>query len=233
MGDPSPRCARRAEPRQCCESALDAFTLPVPLRRLRRVVVATVAASTVSTRRACQRCGSSARQPGNERPRPRLQRHALRLRLLKIGAVVTRNTRTVTVRLSSASAQRRRRRGPRAHRTRDVRHGARAHESAAMIRPARQGVEVWLCVEPVDFRKSASIQASRKRLRRVNSNRNRSVGPRTAWIVPVIANRPHTSLHSSIRRLDSRYPPSFARPRKACPFANPIPDCCKKFGDLL
>ena len=30
MGDPSPRYARLAEPRQCCESALDAFTLAVP-----------------------------------------------------------------------------------------------------------------------------------------------------------------------------------------------------------
>ena len=38
----------------------------------------TVAASTVSARRACQRCASSAR-PGSERPRPRLQRHAPRL----------------------------------------------------------------------------------------------------------------------------------------------------------
>ena len=30
MGDPSPRCTRRAEPQQCCESALDAFALAVP-----------------------------------------------------------------------------------------------------------------------------------------------------------------------------------------------------------
>ena len=29
MGEPSPRCARRAEPQQSCESALDAFTLAV------------------------------------------------------------------------------------------------------------------------------------------------------------------------------------------------------------
>ena len=55
--------------------------------------------------------------------------------------------------VSSASAQRRRRRGPRAHRARDVRRGARMREPAAMIRPAHHGIEVWLCVEPVDFRK--------------------------------------------------------------------------------
>ena len=48
------------------------------MRRLRHVGCPTVAASTVSARRACQRCASSAR-PGSERPRPRLQRHAPRL----------------------------------------------------------------------------------------------------------------------------------------------------------
>ena len=77
MGDPSPRCARRAEPQQCCESALDAFALAVPCGGC-GVSSPTAAASTVSARRACQRRGWSAR-PGSERPRPRLQRHAPRL----------------------------------------------------------------------------------------------------------------------------------------------------------
>ena len=49
-----------------------------PMRRLRRAGRPTVAASTVSARRACQRCAWSAR-PGSEHPRPRLQRHAPRL----------------------------------------------------------------------------------------------------------------------------------------------------------
>ena len=30
-----------------------------------------------------------------------------------------------------------------------------------MIRPARQGIEVWLCVEPVDFRKQITGLATR------------------------------------------------------------------------
>ena len=51
---------------QCCESALGAFMLAVPMRRLRRVGFPTVAASTVSARCVCQRCDSSAR-PGSER----------------------------------------------------------------------------------------------------------------------------------------------------------------------
>ena len=55
--------------------------------------------------------------------------------------------------VSSASAQRGRRRGPRAHRARALRDRARMRERAAMIRPAHHGIEVWLCVEPVDFRK--------------------------------------------------------------------------------
>ena len=56
MGDPSTRYARRAEPQQCCESALDAFTLAVqcggydvsvvrqwPRARFRRAALASVA----------------------------------------------------------------------------------------------------------------------------------------------------------------------------------------------
>ena len=56
-------------------------------------------------------------------------------------------------RVSGAPAQRRRRRGPRPCRARSLCHGARLRESAAMIRPPNEGIEVWLCVEPVDFRK--------------------------------------------------------------------------------
>ena len=36
-----------------------------------------------------------------------------------------------------------------------------------MIRPAHQGVEVWLCVEPVDFRKSARNLSTTLRHRRL------------------------------------------------------------------
>ena len=35
----------------------------------------------------------------------------------------------------------------------DMRDRARMREPASMIRPAHHGIEVWLCVEPVDFRK--------------------------------------------------------------------------------
>ena len=78
MGDPSPRCARRAEPQQVLREC------PLtPLRLPSHAAAAacrcpTAAASPVSARRDCQRRGSSAR-PGSERPRPRLQRHAPRL----------------------------------------------------------------------------------------------------------------------------------------------------------
>ena len=41
---------------------------------------------------------------------------------------------------------------PRTSRVRPARR-ARMRESAVMIRPPQEGVEVWLCVEPVDFRK--------------------------------------------------------------------------------
>ena len=56
------------------------------MRRLGRVGRPTVAASTVSARCVCQRCGSSAR-PGSERPRPRLQRHAPRLDVIEYRGV--------------------------------------------------------------------------------------------------------------------------------------------------
>ena len=78
MGDPSPRL------RETGGAAANAARVPCdalrcrPMRRLRRAGRPTGAASTVSARRACQRCDSSAR-PGSERPRPRLQRHAPRL----------------------------------------------------------------------------------------------------------------------------------------------------------
>ena len=56
------------------------------MRRLGRVGRPTVAASTVSARCVCQRCGSSTR-PESERPRPRLQRHAPRLDVIEYRGV--------------------------------------------------------------------------------------------------------------------------------------------------
>ena len=56
------------------------------MRRLGRVGRPTVAASTVSARCVCQRCGPSAR-PESERPRPRLQRHAPRLDVIEYRGV--------------------------------------------------------------------------------------------------------------------------------------------------
>ena len=78
MGDPSSRYARRAEPQQSCESALDAFTLAVQCGD-----------SGVPVSDSGREHGFGApRLPafrfvrtarGSERPRPRLQRHAPRL----------------------------------------------------------------------------------------------------------------------------------------------------------
>ena len=45
------------------------------------------------------------------------------------------------------------RRGARARRGRGLCRGVWVCEPAAMIRPANEGIEVWVCVEPVDFRK--------------------------------------------------------------------------------
>ena len=47
--------------------------------------------------------------------------------------------------------KRRRRRDPGAHRARDVCHRVRMREPASMIRPAHQGIDVWLYVVSVDF----------------------------------------------------------------------------------
>ena len=86
MGDPSPRL------RETGGAAAGAARVPLTPLRLPSNAAAracrcpTVAASTVSARCVCQRCGSSAR-PGSERPRPRLQRHAPRLDVIEYRGV--------------------------------------------------------------------------------------------------------------------------------------------------
>ena len=78
MGDPSSRYARRAEPQQSCESALDAFTLAVQCGGCGVSVSDSGREHGFGAPRLpALRSVRTAR--GSERPRPRLQRHAPRL----------------------------------------------------------------------------------------------------------------------------------------------------------
>ena len=78
MGDPSSRYARRAEPQQSCESALDAFTLAVQCGGCGVPVSDSGREHGFGAPRLpALRFVRTAR--GSERPRPRLQRHAPRL----------------------------------------------------------------------------------------------------------------------------------------------------------